>query len=693
MRTPSILERVFWVGVFGAIGAILLDEEMLKYCGAFGYVFPSFLGKSKTDIIKDVRPASNEENTNIKQKRIPIVEIKNNIESIKMSHEEIEPPLKNNEDLSIIKKTYFNKIYWIFIISSTAYISFSVWPVIKDILSYAVTYSSTTNPKMSIELQQRLIVSRPVIIENFWSQENCLSEKFSGAIDEGIPIPPEIEIYCQFPWKTEFFSKLVSSLDAHNINIADVLFSKSPDPFFKESIAYKALNFNLSHLKEETIPSLEGVYIASKILPFLKVINDRNPELMASVRKLISEEYILTLSDIAKTINWNEVVTQETPRIYKFELKLSERESLDGIKVSFYTDGIKSLNAADFADMIIRRSAKIEKLTGTPVVFDTTWLKKLHLHDGITVGFLEEYIQLLYEYAEHRDGLTRDKLPNWRPISIANPSPHQLEIYYLNQLPDEICGKSIDKQSAIFCQNENRIYALKSASKEEIKEKCSIGPLSLNSINLPQTLYHELAHAFSNPILTETVGADFISEGMATAEGENARRTVQASLNYYCEEPRQALEEFRIFSNFLADLSVMPSVEKNKLEENAKDKISNTDLTSLQKKYLCVLSSKPLDADFIISQLTKSFEDESDTEKTYAYASAWAIFNFTTDVFKDEYQSKSILDNQSLYAISEDLWFGNKSKKFDDYSEQLKKLITIVQSKIIDLKLSKKVGC
>jgi hypothetical protein len=255
-----------------------------------------------------------------------------------------------------------------------------------------------------------------------------------------------------------------------------------------------------------------------------------------------------------------------------------------------------------------------------------------------------------------------------------------LEIYYLNKLPETLCNGNMSEKEAFYCQEERRIFAQK-AIHDNVKV----------DIWLTQTVYHEIAHAFFNPINADK--SRFIAEGLALAGGESNLRITNAAVNFAHLYREQSIEQLHIFADAINN-PVKSSIEEYQQSSIESAEIAKQPLTDLQKKYLCLLLKKPLDTEFIISRLTITagdFDEQKNDELYYANASAWALFHFS-----GESGDKTITEVSNnvhvIFLVLDDL-FSEKNNISPEHYSSFKDYVDNTQKQLVDFSSTAKLEC
>lgn len=510
--------------------------------------------------------------------------------------------------------------------------------------------------------------ARPTLVHSTWSTRRCLQDNFGRAMALGMPVPPEVRLFCAYPWNHAFVAEVRSKLEEQGISHERALLEMAQrDPRAKESLTMWQAMQVMS--MPDGVMELADV---SKSLAMLRALSNSDTRVVAE--KLVGPDYSGTLRRAMASVPWDATATVASVR--QHDIPESSAHLLTDRGVTLSVDQLEELtrqfSAADYIRAKIEEDAGLRSNPGALVMRDLTE-SGLHRKHALELGFVIAQINFLHLMSS--DIRIDANIPAaWKPsVPSTRRDGQPLEVYWLKEAPAGWCGGNAPTTHAQFCAQEDRVFVPVNLARRSI---LGAGP------EMP----HELAHAFLNARVANV--APFIVEGITYASGERAFRSAHAAERV---------------ASIPGPPPVVPALQwkmagtpnGSAYEEFARKAIADSPLTDFQKVAMCNLSREPLSIEPLVRYVSLTngpFRALSPAERSKAYQYGWAIFHYSLDVARiGSSLDPRLLDASPLQRYSEEV--DANLPLSQERRGELERLVSQVQSRIVvDLK-RKKVTC
>lgn len=498
-------------------------------------------------------------------------------------------------------------------------------------------------------VRESLVLDTPV-----WDTGDCLRQNFGQAIAAGMQIPPEVRVFCGYRWNLESLKALRASLESEGINRETLLSLANP----KDRGLITTLSAEMHNMR--TPPGLLDIWELTS-LPLAREMM-RDTEVAQKISDAVGNDLAQSLKNIGQKIDWSAKISESGLR--RQVLYFSNQN------VSFTSSLAMDLTIEELAQLMVLQSSDPSQLPGfgTPIgeIYNNFIRQGIHPRHAAPIGMLDMYASVLQAISEGIEGVYQ-----WRPVTNQQRSPQRpLEIFWTPSIPASWCPSAGASAHGQYCPSLDRIF-VKSNTGAKKEEYLNV---------LDAEIFHELAHAYLNS--SNAFDAPFITEGIATANGERTRRSVVAATSTMQNLPidfsTSVLNSFSISHQM-----TVASTDSQSIMQFAREKIEAAPLTSFMQDALCHIKSKPLESNKIQSLLYMSagnfFTQDKDTLKD-AYIDAWAIFHYGVDAAGlGRGLERSQLDASVVQKISQDIIENKKPGAADRIN--LDKLIAAVNSR------------
>lgn len=451
-----------------------------------------------------------------------------------------------------------------------------------------------------------------------WSSEECLTQHFGIAIARGLVVPPEVRVFCGYPWDAGTLRALSQQLASQGLGPERMLDEFKPPPaqadFMKKVMA-----------GSRGMPMPEGlleIHDLMKVLPYVWGARADRAAWKPFLLKNFRRAYVEELASAAARIDWKKPLARGT---------LMRVQSLGDDAVLYMEHGT-SLTTEEFVTLVIGTyDNRFDKVETNPLTQTLRSAKRsgLHAKHLQTVAMLTMFTGVLDGLADHLRE-TPALQAAWRPAKYADRRDSRpLEIFLTRAPIEGWCKGAKPSAHGQYCPSEDRVLIVdkREPSLDESGRDMALG------MNAP--IFHELAHAYLNPADADEY--PFITEGLAMAFGERMMRATVAALPTSSELTLEQSAAFGRLFEIPSKETVSPAGSmQSKAErlEYARKHIERTRPTQYVETSLCRLKAQPLATGPVttfLSQTSSTFASHNAEDMRLAYSYAWAIFNYGID--------------------------------------------------------------
>jgi len=523
---------------------------------------------------------------------------------------------------------------------------------------------------------------RPVLVPSTqtWSSSECLERNFGLAVAKGLAVPPEVRIFCAYPWNTQALRALSITLASMQLTPKRMLDEIRPPP-----AQLNLLQDLVEASRSMQMPDgLLEIYELTKVLPLVWAASPQRAAHRSLLRHNFNKRFEQQLAKASAVVDWN---TQLTKRSMIRQFGLSD-------EVTLYTDQATDLTTEDLATLIV--GAYDKRLDGLEVNPLTDSLRRLqgvavHAKHAQSFMFLEMYTMMLDVVANRLrtdEGLTAF----WRPADHPQrTSRRPLEIYVLEASVKDWCRGADMGTHGQYCPNEDRILVLQPGESSGTTNSRDF-PLGVSA-----PLLHEIAHSYLNP--ENATEQPFVTEGVVTAFGERMLRATAAAVPAAHDlTPAQS-------AKFVSLLFAPPNEQSegaSPAEASNFDPIKFANLhirrappTGYAKRALCAVAVKPMTPDYVkafASMTSVTFRGQAEPELRRAYAYSWAIFNYGLDASRIGLGGEgSQFDASPVQRVSQE--FAANRRIEPELDAQLSRLLSGVNSRVREEIAKRRMSC
>lgn len=447
-----------------------------------------------------------------------------------------------------------------------------------------------------------------------WTSDKCMETHFPAAASVRTGVPPEVRIFCAYPWNPSATQALSKQLATMKLEPERVLNEISPAPA-QIDLLRELMATNRSMAMPD---GLLEIYDLTKVLPYLWAARTDHPAGRKSLLKTFQRSFVDDLTRVSGKIDWRQPLTFDS-------FTRSYRVSDD---VVVYVERGTSLTAEELAQLTFGIYNDLWDKEETNPLTETLRSARqsgMHAKHSTMMVILTMFTSVLDGQASVlRESPTLP--PSWQPAkNAARSAARPLELYLMRTPISGWCESGKTNVHGRYCPIEDRVMVVDDRE-----------PTLDASLGMSAPIFHELAHAYLNP--TDANEYPFVTEGLATAFGERMMRATVAAAPVTSEiSPHQSAAFGRIFqAPTQAEEGPPGSMHSNRERlEFARTHIQATRPTTYAEASLCRLGARPMTAHAVTTYLSRTkatFSSQGEEDMRLAYSYAWAIFNYGLDM-------------------------------------------------------------
>lgn len=481
----------------------------------------------------------------------------------------------------------------------------------------------------------------------------CLKDMFPFASPE--QAPPEVWRYCQANWNSEVISQFNKKRISEDVDVRDIV----PDSI-SEIVGhiYKEMD-NLDYERRKLV-DFERYFKFQLVYLYA----DRFPVEFKKTALSGKERIVEKLHDVLK----------------KDTVLLKRKGTLSSFLISFeptsylVTADLSDVTAENLIDSDLARVQRVHGIDMSSLPGNYGFVA--HPSELPSLYYLSGYMSLMNDW--------RERSLNYWGRGKSEEKNKAVTIYLGDDTLNLSSCEIPKKIEAIYCHNDRSVFV----RSRPPGTKADTSAFHLMS---PQA-FHEIAHAFLNP--SGAHEKPFLSEAIATAQGERAMRLLSAAEQAMRGTQKQ-IDTTKAHLNTIASVmsgASIPQSETDIVQEFIRQKMKSVPLTITETRMLCTFSQQQTTGKQLFKYLTlssHSFNALPADQSQHAYALAWAIGYFGH--FGEQTSIDPTIDLSIVNEIADEI-LANTVKR-DARIADLDGVVEKIKIKSMELIKSRKITC